>query len=492
MKVAISDLMQMSGVNFGTSGVRGPVSAMTDRVCWAYTQGFLQYLENCGNLAAGARVGLAGDLRNSTARIMSAVSAAILDAGFTPVNYGKIPSPAIALHGLRDSIPTIMVTGSHIPEDRNGIKFNTAQGEILKRDEQGIRGEVVELPDSRFNADGALLEETVLQEVDPEAETNYVLRYLDFFPENCLAGARIGLYEHSSVARDCLNTILTGLGARVTPLGRSDHFVSVDTEAIRQEDVELAKNWSLEQQFDCIISTDGDGDRPLVSDENGNWLRGDVAGILCASYLKADIVVTPVSSNSAVEKSSWFQQVLRTRIGSPYVIAAMEGVGGNGRVIGYEANGGFLQQNEIEMSGKVLTPLPTRDATIVPLAILMLSREKGIPISGLLEGLPGRYTASDRLKNFPTELSREILSDISSGDFSQDREKLNKIFGALAGQAKEVDLTDGVRITFENDEIIHLRPSGNAPELRCYTEAETPQRSVELNREAIRLMEQWR
>jgi Phosphomannomutase len=80
----------------------------------------------------------------------------------------------------------------------------------------------------------------------------------------------------------------------------------VDTEAIRPEDVALATQWSNEYNFDCIISTDGDGDRPLISDEKGRWLRGDVAGILCAQYLAADAVITPVNCNSALELSGAF------------------------------------------------------------------------------------------------------------------------------------------------------------------------------------------
>lgn len=66
------------------------------------------------------------------------------------------------------------------------------------------------------------------------------------------------------------------------------------------------------------------GDRPLVGDERGQWLRGDVAGILCAQYLGAQEVVTTVSCNTAAELCGTFDSVVRTRIGSPYVIEAME------------------------------------------------------------------------------------------------------------------------------------------------------------------------
>ncbi len=176
--------MQSSGVQFGTSGVRGPVTAMTDQVCWVYTKGFLQYLAKHFNLKHGATVGIAGDLRSSTDRIMRAVCTAISDSGFNPVNYGKIPTPAIALYGLYTGIPTIMVTGSHIPDDRNGIKFNKADGEILKSDEQMIREEIVEIPDGQFDDAGKLLSQIPFPKINDDAKQHYIKRFLDFFPRD--------------------------------------------------------------------------------------------------------------------------------------------------------------------------------------------------------------------------------------------------------------------------------------------------------------------
>jgi phosphomannomutase len=76
-----------------------------------------------------------------------------------------------------------MVTGSHIPDDRNGIKFNTSKGEITKLDEQGIRAERVDVPDA-FASDGALRPEFAgaLPAVDPAPARAYVARWLDAFP----------------------------------------------------------------------------------------------------------------------------------------------------------------------------------------------------------------------------------------------------------------------------------------------------------------------
>ncbi len=492
----IGDLMVQSGVQFGTSGARGLAVEMTDRVCYAYTLGFLQYVAASGALQPGGEVALAGDYRPSTGRILAACAQAVGDLGYRPRYVGRIPSPAVAAFGMAQGMPSLMVTGSHIPDDRNGIKFNLPTGEIMKEDEAGIRAQVVALPVGAFTAEGAWVPGAA-RELPPEDAVGYqayVARYLDFFPAGCLAGLNIGLYEHSSVARDAFYDVLTGLGAQVDRLGRSAVFIPVDTEAIRPEDVSLGRAWAATGRYQALVSTDGDGDRPLVSDERGEWLRGDVTGILCARYLGADGVATPVSCNTALEKSGWFPAIRRTRIGSPYVIASMATLVGEGltRVVGYEANGGFLTATDLTRAGRRLPALPTRDALLVAIALLLAAREQGIPLSALAAGLPPRFTASDRLKDFPTELSREHLGALTRGDSQNDLKAAEVLFGGRFGPVVAIDNTDGVRITFASGEIAHLRPSGNAPELRAYTEADSLERAWEMNRQCLELLAGWR
>ncbi len=518
-KIHIADLMQQSGVGFGTSGARGRVEDMTDRVCYAYTCAFLQHLKvsksglTNPDFDTFSTIAIAGDLRDSTPRIMNAVAAAIIDKGYQPVNCGNIPSPAIACYGLQQKIPTIMVTGSHIPDDRNGIKFNTAAGEILKQDEEGIRGQSVSIPANLFSADGGFAKATAcLPDVSPEAGQLYRQRFLDFFPANSLGGMNIGLYEHSGVARDILFDLLSALGANIVRLGRSEKFIPVDTEAIREEDIGLAQDWSKKYKLDAIVSTDGDADRPLVSDENGHWLRGDIAGILCAQYLGITHIATPVSSNTAVEKSGLFKQVQRTRIGSPYVIAAMQEMNlpdntvgtalavpvglkahrqPHNAIAGYEANGGFLQETPVERNGKTLAPLPTRDAIIVILSLLAMAKQQGKKISELTDSLPARFTASNRLKAFPTEKSRRCIAQLAGENDASPYQSIEAAFGELCGKVETTDLTDGLRITFQNGEIIHLRPSGNAPEFRCYNEADSLSRVESLNQACMDNLSSW-
>ena len=140
----IDDLMTSSGVGFGTSGARGTVEAMTNPVCYAYTQAFLQAMQAQSAISSGDAVYLSGDLRPSTGRILAAVTRAVSDSGYRPVYVGRLPSPAVAFVAMQQRAASIMVTGSHIPDDRNGIKFNRPDGEILKPDEALIREQLVE------------------------------------------------------------------------------------------------------------------------------------------------------------------------------------------------------------------------------------------------------------------------------------------------------------------------------------------------------------
>jgi phosphomannomutase len=495
--VPIENLMEISRVKFGTSGARGLVVDMTDRVCFAYTVGFLQHLESIGDLTgAGQAVAVAGDLRRSTDRIMRAVTRAVQSKGYRAVNCGKIPSPAVACYGLARKMPAVMVTGSHIPDDRNGIKFNKVAGEILKADEAGFKRQTVDIDETLFDERGMLRPACYPEPgpVEPEGEELYRRRFLDFFPDGFLQGKRVGFYQHSAVGRDLLPALLERFGAEVTRLGRSDVFVPVDTEAIRPEDAELARRWADDFKFDSIFSTDGDSDRPLVSDERGRWLRGDVAGILVSTYLQADSVSTPVSCNTALEKCGRFADIRRTRIGSPYVIEAMIAAAREGyrAVTGYEANGGYLTGTDIVRDGAVLRALPTRDPLIVFLGIMGLAIAGNTSVSALLDELPQRFTTSGRLKEFPTRRSQEVIAGLTGGDYNENKRKIENQLGAQFGKVADIDTTDGLRITFESREIVHLRPSGNAPEFRCYNEAGDEGRAAEMNAVCLGIMEGWR
>ncbi|HOY61518.1 MAG TPA: phosphomannomutase [Candidatus Woesebacteria bacterium] len=432
MRFKVKEIKDKTGVGFGTSGVRGLVTDLTDEVVYGYVLGFLTYI---GEIKA---VAIAGDLRDSTDHLMQVVGKAIKDFGAEIINCGKIPTPAVAFYGIQNKIPAIMVTGSHIPSDRNGIKFYKQNGEILKSDEQNILETEIEIKTNDFLID--------LPEIDLTARNIYLDRYKKMFENDCLKGMRVGIYGHSAVGKDILKEILEYLGVETTMFGVSDVFIPVDTEVINPEIFEIGKLNGF--KYDALVSTDGDSDRPLLGDETGTWLRSDILGILTAKYLKAEIVVNPISCNTALEKSGFFKQIIKTKIGSPYVVEAMNG---EDKVVGYEANGGFFTQD-----------LPTRDAILPLLCWLVLAKDK--KISELKNNLPQRFTWSNEVKAIVDE--EKILSKVKS------------LFNIV-----ETNTIDGWRFLLDNGEIIHLRASKNSLGFKNYCEADSENKAIELSDE---------
>ncbi|WP_024555798.1 phosphomannomutase [Franconibacter pulveris 1160] len=447
------EVIQYSGVAFGTSGARGLVSDFTSNVCAAFASAFISAIKPKFEFT---QVAIAIDNRPSSIEMARACSAALVNMGIRPIYFGVIPTPALAYYCIKKRIPGIMVTGSHIPFDRNGLKFYRPDGEITKADEERILQQSLNIEP---------LNVLPLLNADSSASTEYIERYLSMFDSNFLKGKRVGIYEHSSAGRDLYRVIFEKLGAEVFSLDRTNEFVPIDTEAVSEEDQKKAHDWTVEYQLDLIFSTDGDGDRPLVADEKGRWLRGDILGLLCADALHIEALAVPVSCNTAIEHCGKFKKVERTRIGSPYVIAAFDTLNQNyQRIAGFEANGGFILGSDLRVDGQMLYALPTRDAV---LPALMLLKATGLqPVSTLINALPERYTFSERIKDFPTERSKEILKKGAS-----EPDCLLSAIGLGGLTAARIDLTDGLRIVLTNGDIIHFRPSGNAPELRCYAEA---------------------
>ena len=381
-----------------------------------------------------------------------------------------------------------------------GEEYEQFLYEVLKGDEQEISRRYASLAaaeqtraatsQSVFRADGALKAgvATELSQPDPAAQQAYIRRFIDFFPAGCLHGLKILFYQHSSVSREVLPDILQRLGAKVIRMGLSESFVPVDTEAV-QEPERLAA-WVRTHGADALVSTDGDGDRPLVVDETGKVVRGDVLGILVSEFLAADSVSTPVSCNTALEKSGRFASISRTRIGSPYVVESMNAAvaAGHKAVVGYEANGGFLTASNLTdpQTGAVLKALPTRDAALPIIAVLRAACQRGMTLSALVATLPPRYTASGLLRGFPNELGKALVARFQASG----KDLAGELFSPLFGPVEALDFTDGARITFVSGDIVHLRPSGNAPEFRCYTEASSEQQAVHNNELALQVVEQ--
>lgn len=446
---------------FGTSGLRGLVSELTADLVADYIRAFV------AACPVGTGLFVGRDLRPSSPALAEAVASAARAEGVAVTDCGNVPTPALALAAMAAGAAAVMVTGSHIPADRNGLKFYLPDGEIAKTDEAAI---LANLGRASARRQGGLA-------VSTTAGPEWVARYVRGFGAQALNGLRIGVWSHSAVSRDLLIQSVQQMGATAIEIGRSDHFIPVDTEAVAPAARAAIAAWVAENRLDALISTDGDGDRPLLADATGQVVPGDVLGQITAAVLGAEVVVTPVSSNTGADLSGRFAQVIRTKIGSPFVIAAMAGVAG--RVIGYEANGGFLLGFAAQGPAGPLPPLATRDSLLPIIATLVAARQAGGVVARVAQE-PARFTAADRLEDTPSEASAALLARLA-----QDPATLLAPLGEVLSATER---TDGLRLLLASGRVLHLRPSGNAPEFRLYVEAETPAAAATLMQRAFALL----
>ncbi|HEY0274978.1 MAG TPA: phosphomannomutase [Paenirhodobacter sp.] len=447
---------------FGTSGLRGLVVELTPELVADYTRAFIRSCPTGGTVMVGQ------DYRPSSPDIAAVVLHTIAAEGLRAIDLGALPTPALALASMSADAAAIMVTGSHIPADRNGLKFYIPSGEIAKHHETAILGALGRLPG--IATPGPIESRT-------DAGAAYIARYTAAFGATALTGLRIGVYEHSSVARETLKHILTALGATVVALGRSDVFIPVDTEAVDPETRALFRGWCAEHRLDALVSTDGDADRPMLTDATGEVIPGDILGALTSRALAARVLCVPVSANSMIRHMTGFDRIVATKIGSPFVIAAMEAqltADPQAAVIGYEPNGGYLLGFTAQGPTGTLAPLMTRDCVLPIVAPLAVAKAAGQSVADLVAGLPPRFTAADRLTEIPTENALSFIAELKDAPTPRDA------FFAATGKITAVDLTDGLRLSFADGTVVHLRPSGNAPEFRCYVEADSKQAATDV------------
>jgi phosphomannomutase len=158
---------------------------------------------------------------------------------------------------------------------------------------------------------------------------------------------------------------------------------------------------------------------------------------------------------------------------------------GRHAVCGWEANGGFLVGADVTRHGRTLTALATRDAFLPILSVLYAAAEREVPIATLFGELPKRFSRAGLLKDFPREISVRIMERLSQPDSKAAAER---IFTSALGFSSidRFDYTDGVRIIFAGNEVAHIRPSGNADELRIYAVADSQARADAIVAEGIR------
>lgn len=433
---------------FGTSGLRGLVSELTAPLIDDYVAAFIAACD----MGTGVYVG--HDLRQSSPDIAAAIIRAARARAMQTYDCGAVPTPALALAATAAGAAAIMVTGSHIPADRNGLKFYTPAGEITKADEAAIG--------TRLGA-GASSEPAGALATQTDVLQSYFNRYQTAF-DGVLSGMRIGVYMHSAVGGQMMCDLVGSLGGIAIPLGASDTFIPIDTEAVSVDLRAELRGWASTHELAAIISTDADGDRPLLTDERGVVVPGDILGQITAVALGAQTAVTPISSNASIMQDVRIGRVITTKIGSPYVIVAM--LQAAGRVVGYEANGGFLLGFSADGPTGPIPALMTRDALLPILAALNAARVS--KVSTMVQQHQRRVTAADRIEDICIADAQVLIASLE-----HDAARRWAFLDGCDERFARLDTTDGLRMHLASGRILHLRLSGNAPELRIYVEADS-------------------
>ena len=431
---------------FGTSGIRGDAQKLfTNQFCFDIGRTFAKFL---GNHKQSGSITVGMDPRESSPRILEAIEAGLLFAKREVVDQGATPVPALNwILKIAPYAGSIMVSGSHISANLNGLKFFAFKEEILKNHEKEINDIYNKIKDkAKFQKSKHIIDE---ENRANEAYQEMLVNLADKpYPKWKLVIVDPG----NGAQSDTMPQVLSRLGLSIKEINASiqGKFIARDTET---EGV-LANLQKLvkKEKADMGIAYDYDGDRVIFIDEKGEFIPGDYTGALIAKFSDTPLTITPISTSQAVEYID--KPIIRTKIGSPYVVEAMKK---HKASFGFEASGGGISA-EIMMS---------RDGGSTTIKLLNILKKQNITLSSLVATLPRFYLYKVKV-DCPQELNMVIIKEAK------------KKFKGI-----KVEEIDGLKIWVDESTWILFRPSSNAPEFRVFAEAKDKKKAKELAEEGM-------
>lgn len=435
---------------FGTSGIRGDSEKLlTDQFCASIGRAFVKFLEN-HNATGAIAVGM--DPRKSSPRIKDALFNGLAMGGVQLFDEGVCPIPAMCwLQKQPDIAGTIMITGSHIAPNLNGLKFFAMDEEITKEHEAEIEKLYEEVKEEGVNKSIA----DVVQETRAQDLYKQILKD----QAKPIKKMKIVVDSANGAQSVVMPSLLRELGMDVVEVNcdpQSD-FIGRDTDTDDKAFIDDLKRTVVSEKAALGIAFDGDGDRSVFIDEHGNFVLGEYSCSLIAQKEPGDTIVTTIAASSVVDTVG--KKVVRTKVGSPYIIAAMKE---NSADFGFEQNGGAVFAKNIY----------TRDGGSVMIKILSLFSDFNGSFSELVATLPKFYMHRTKL-DCPTELNSSIIEGAKS-----------KFNGA------KVEEMDGLKIWQDEKTWILFRPSANASEFRVFAESNDEARARQLLEDGINLVKE--
>lgn len=448
----------MSGIKFGTDGWRGIIG-----------EDFT--FENLGRLAnriveyvtpRGTGICIGYDNRFMSPEYAEFFSAVLEKEGLNvDLSDKPVPTPCVS-HRVKNKnyILGIMISASHNPPHYNGIKIKENFGGSAR--EEVVNTIINDLNSADYNGPTWGL---VFNSLKNNWESEYLEEFIKILPENHLN--IVCDYLHGT-AYPYFNKILADKGYKITVLraGRDPLFGGINPEP-KPETLEELIGKVKEEKADIGFAFDGDGDRIAVVDEQGRLLSSQVILAVLANDLleqgKKGTIVKTVAGTYLVDR-------LARRYGVEYKIVPIgfknicpEILKGNVLVAGEESGGiGFGDY------------LPERDAIYTATRILEMINRRGKPIGALWDEVKNNYGDSVYLRedfrlgsgNSRKDILLKIKEKAENTDFSFKIENISEL--------------DGIKITFEQERWLLIRPSGTEPVTRIYVETESYERSRKL------------
>jgi len=420
---------------FGTNGVRGISNEdMSPELALKLGKAIGTFFQ--GNII------IATDTRTSNEMLKNAVIAGLISTGCNVFDAKIAPSPALQYYVKNsDADAGVIITASHNPPEFNGIKVIDKDGVELSRNKEK------EIEKIYFN-------EKFVRVAWNELGKVYDVDILDFYIEGILSLINEDEIRKKNfkVVLDCCNgaacftmPYLVSQVAKVITLNAQPdgNFPGRQPEPTPESIRELMKAVK-EFDADLGVAYDGDADRAIFVDENGNFVYGDKSLAIMAGFKvekKRGKVVTPVSTSSCVEEyvKAKGGEIVYTKVGAPIVARKMLEINA---VFGGEENGGLIfPEHQF-----------CRDGGMATMAMLELLAIKNKKLSELVEKVPKYYLIKTKVK---CNNKKEVMEKL--------KEKID---------AKKFDFTDGIKAFFDNGWVL-IRPSGTEPIIRIYAEGKS-------------------
>tara|TARA_Y100001968_G_C19436426_1_gene759958 strand:- start:689 stop:2035 length:1347 start_codon:yes stop_codon:yes gene_type:complete len=394
---------------FGTDGIRGKVGEYPMTIDFA-----MRLASSIAKIMTpnGGKVAIGKDTRISGYMFESALESAFVAHGLEVILLGPLPSPAIAYYTIKQNCDFgIVISASHNSYEYNGIKIINHQGEKIDRDiESIIESKLSDTPITNT------AETLGTAKISTTSRNLYKSLLMSIFEDNDqhmpLKGFKIVVDASNGAAYKIAPQVLLDLGADVIPIACSPNGKNINLDCGSTHPETLRKT-VVATESNLGIALDGDADRILIVDEDGNILDGDQILYILA---KANIsnksfnhkVVGTITTNSGLEMKLRDMNIdlYRSNVGDKNVYSMMKKTGA---IIGGESSGHIINS---EYS-------PTGDALLIALIIIKESLNKGIKISELvsdLELLPviNENIETEDLSNIHESFLNDLANEINS------------------------------------------------------------------------------